>query len=150
MWYASCTGWRQIFAHPEPLYHIKYAESDDGIHWTKRGQVCVDYDDFAEAICCPVVYTEAGVFKMLYSYRSASHYRTDPAQSYRLGYAESPDGLRWTRLDDRVGIAPSAEGWDSQMIAYCCRYARDGLTYLFYNGNGFGKSGLGYAVLAAE
>jgi len=84
---------------------------------------------------------------MLYSYRSIDSYRTDPKQGYRLGYAESLDGIHWIRKDNEVGIARSKEGWDSEMIEYCHVFRHDDKIYLFYNGNGFGKSGFGYAVL---
>jgi hypothetical protein len=148
MWYISCTGWQFIHQHPEPSYHVKYAESMDGIHWHKTGQVCIDYDEFTQAIGRPCVYIENSVYKMIYSYRSAVSYRTDPRSSYRLGYAESADGIQWLRKDDEVGIARSETGWDSEMMEYCHIYRANDRTLLFYNGNGFGKSGFGYAVLA--
>jgi len=150
MWYVSCTGWKIINDWPEPLYHVKYAESKDGIHWSRTGQVCIDYDDFTQAIGRPCVYMEDGMYKMIYSFRSVTNYRTNPLQSYRLGYAESQDGVKWTRMDDRVGIERSTEGWDSEMIEYCYRYKHKDKIYLFYNGNGFGRSGVGYAVLDSE
>jgi hypothetical protein len=93
------------------------------------------------------VYKDGDIFKMLYSYRGVRDYRTDPAQSYRLGYAESSDGFIWRRHDDQVGIERSASGWDSEMMEYCFVYQHEDRTYLFYNGNGFGKTGIGYAVL---
>jgi hypothetical protein len=34
------------------------------------------------------------------------------------------------------------------MMEYCYFYEYKGRGYLFYNGNGFGKTGIGYAVLA--
>lgn len=147
MWYTSCTKWESIVERPEPFYHIKYAESVDGIHWKKSDQVCIDYDTFTNGISRPYVYLENGMYKMFYSYRSAINYRTDPKQSYRLGYAESTDGLHWIKKDIEVGIARSERGWDSEMIEYCYLYQHQGQKYLFYNGNGFGKSGFGYAVL---
>lgn len=150
MWYASCTGWKWVENRPEPLYHIKHAASSDGIHWNRTGHVCIDYDDFTEAIGRPCVYVRGGKFHMLYSFRSSRGYRTDQTRSYRLGYAESPDGLRWTRRDDQVGIERSAQGWDSEMMEYCYRHDHGAVSYLFYNGNGFGRSGLGYAVLESE
>lgn len=150
MWYVSCTGWKVINEWPEPFYHVKYAESKDGIHWTRTGRVCIDYNDFTQAIGRPCVYVENGKYKMLYSYRSATDYRSNPLQSYRLGYAESEDGLHWTRMDHLVGIERSTEGWDSEMIEYCYRYKYENKIYLFYNGNGFGRSGVGYAVLDSE
>jgi hypothetical protein len=66
--------------------------------------------------------------------------------SYRLGYAESADGLAWERHDERAGLEPSDEGWDSEMIAYPCVFDRHGERYLFYNGNGYGETGIGYAI----
>ena len=146
MWYISCTGWKIIAGRPEPAYHVKYAESSDGVHWDRTGHICIDYDDFTQAIGRPCVYQEDNLYKMLYSYRGVDGYRTDANQAYRLGYAESRDGLYWTRKDSDVGIALSSEGWDSQMMEYCSIYRDDEHTYLFYNGNGFGKSGFGYAI----
>jgi hypothetical protein len=147
MWYISCTGWEFISGRAEPHYHVKYAESGDGIHWHKTGRVCIDYDDFASAIGRPCVFRNAGKYNMLYSYRSVRDYRVDSKQSYRLGYAESNDGLTWTRKDTEVGIYRSESGWDSQMMEYCSIYEHKGRRFLFYNGNGFGETGFGYAVL---
>jgi hypothetical protein len=78
---------------------------------------------------------------MWYSIRTRS-------KGYRMGYAESEDGRRWTRLDDRAGIDVSESGWDSEMICYPCIEQTPHGTYLFYNGNGYGASGFG--VAAAE
>lgn len=146
MWYVSCTGWEDDGNTLEPRYHVKYAHSSDGISWKTTGHVCIDHDQRSEAIGRPCVYKEGGVYKMLYSYRGLRNYRHDPTQSYRLGYAESPDGLSWTRRDEDVGIEPSTTGWDSEMIEYCWIGQYEGQTYLFYNGNGFGKTGFGFAV----
>lgn len=146
MWYISCTGWQIINNRPEPFYHVKYAESSDGIHWCKTGIVCIDYDDFTEAIGRPCVFKKDGLYKMIYSYRSATDYRTNRKQSYRLGFATSEDGIKWVRKDNEIGIYLSESGWDSEMIEYCYILNTNNFTYLFYNGNGFGKSGFGYAV----
>lgn len=146
MWFVSCTGWENIRNHLEPKYHVKYAESTDGVAWKKTGRICIDYDERTGAIGRPCVYRDREVYKMLYSYRGMRGYRNDRSQSYRLGYAESADGLMWTRKDDEVGIERSESGWDSQMMEYCTIHQRPAATYLFYNGNGFGKSGIGYAV----
>ena len=147
MWYVSCTGWRLINDRQEPLYHIKYAESRDGISWNRTGHICIDYDEVAEAIGRPCVYFQKSKYRMLYSFRSVTNYRSDPQKAYRLGYAESIDGIRWTRFDEQVGIERSLNGWDSEMIEYCYRFQQEDVTYLFYNGNGFGMSGVGYALL---
>lgn len=147
MWYVSCTGWETAAERPEPRYHVRYAESTDGIHWRKTNDVCVGYVDETDAIGRPCVYRQHGRYRMLYSYRDVWGYRTDRSQSYRLGYAESEDGIAWTRRDAEAGIERSESGWDSEMMEYCYRYDYGDRSYLFYNGNGFGKTGIGYAVL---
>jgi hypothetical protein len=148
MWYVSCTGWQTGTERAEPRYHVRYAESPDGIDWRRTNHACIDYSGETDAIGRPCVYKQQGHYRMLYSYRDIWDYRTNPAQSYRLGYAESPDGLCWTRRDAEVGIERSASGWDSEMIEYCYLYHYRDRNYLFYNGNGFGKTGIGYAVLS--
>lgn len=148
MWYASGLGWEMIAGRLEPLYHVRYTESRDGIHWSDPGTVAVDCDDaFTRAIARPCVWRDGGGYHMLYSHRSAVDYRTDPARAYRLGYAASPDGRTWRRLDDRLRFVRSAAGWDADMVEYAFVYTHKGRRYMVYNGNGFGKSGFGYAVL---
>lgn len=147
MWYISCTEWKIINNYPEPKYHVKYTESDDGINWDKKGIICIDYDDFTEAIGRPCVVKENDTYKMWYSYRRINNYRSSRDSSYRIGYAESIDGLQWERKDHLVGIEKSDHGWDSEMIEYCHVLDINGKKHMFYNGNGFGKTGFGYAVL---
>jgi len=146
-WYQSITKWIVVDGRAEPFYHLKYAESDDGIIWKRSACVAIDYRDETEAgICSAAVVREKGSYRMWYSFRSTGDYRRDPALSYRIGYAESKDGVNWTRMDDKAGIDASAEGWDSEMIAYPNVVVWEGKKYLFYNGNGFGRSGFGYAT----
>jgi len=85
---------------------------------------------------------------MWYSYRSYRDYRTERQNSYRIGYAESDDGRSWTRLDEQAGIDVADSGWDSEMLAYPYVYRHKGQLHMLYNGNGFGQSGFGYAVMA--
>jgi hypothetical protein len=150
MWYVSCTGWELVDGRPEPRYRIQYAQSKDGFNWLKTGIVCIDYDEFAQAIGRPCVYKNGNGYTMFYSYRSTHAYRDDSSHSYRLGFADSQDGLTWTRRDADVGIGRSESGWDSQMLEYCSVYEHRGRMYMLYNGNGFGQSGFGYAVLEPE
>lgn len=146
MWYVSCTGWKIVNDWPEPLYNIKYAISNDGINWRRTGIIAIEQDEFAEAIGKPSVYVENGVYKMLYSYRNSVGYRTDKTKSYRLGYAESLDGVIWKRIDDKLGLSMSDNDWDSVMMEYAATYTHENNRYMLYNGNGFGESGFGYAI----
>ena len=148
MWYGSATGWTVINGRTEAQYQIKYAESADGISWKRDNVICIAYKSSGEANVRPCVIREKNVYKMWYCYRGSVNFRTDKEQSYRLGYAESLDGVAWTRKDEEAGIDRSEEGWDSQMMCYPYVYEHEGKKYLLYNGNGFGQSGFGYAVEA--
>lgn len=149
-WYMSCTGWENIAGCMEPRYHLKYAESNDGIHWRRDGRVAIDYTSPSEGgIVRACVRKDSLLYRMWYSYRSHADYRRDRRRSYRIGYAESGDGLVWTRLDDQAGITLSDEGWDSFMQAYPDVVDVGGHRYMFYNGNGFGQTGFGFAETTA-
>jgi hypothetical protein len=138
MWYLSCTGWSVRGGKPMHHYHIKYAESDDGIHWRRDGTVAIDFaNDEEYAISRPSVLRDAGGWKMWYSYRG---------QAYRIGYAESDDGKAWRRLDRSAGFDVAASGWDSEMIEYPFVFDHGGQRFMLYNGNGYGQSGFGLAV----
>lgn len=147
IWYASSTGFILVNNKPEPLYQIKYAQSRDGITWDRNNIVCIDYKHANEANARPCVIKEEGIFKMWYCYRGSFNFRTNKEQSYRIGYAESNDGIKWVRKDDEIGIDCSGSGWDSVMMEYPYVYEHKGKKYMLYNGDGFGKSGFGYAVL---
>lgn len=139
MWYLSCTGWSVLNSCPQHRYHIKYAESEDGIHWRRNGTVAIDYaNDQEYAISRPSVLQDSDRWRMWYSYRGTS---------YRIGYAESEDGEHWQRLDDLVGIDVSEHGWDSEMIEYPYVFDHKGKRYMLYNGNSYGRTGFGLAVL---
>lgn len=150
LWYASSTGFVEANGQPEPVYHIRYAESDDGIEWVRHPRPCIEYSFVGEANARPSVIKENGVYRMWYCFRGSFNYRTDKDQSYRIGYAESKDGKVWARLDDLVGIERSEVGWDSVMMEYPFVYERSGVKHMLYNGNGFGETGIGYAVLADD
>jgi hypothetical protein len=68
-------------------------------------------------------------------------------EHYRIGYAESDDGIRWTRMDSEVGLTVSDSGWDSVGLCYPYVFDHKGTRFMLYNGNEYGKSGFGLAVL---
>lgn len=146
MWYASGTRWATIDGTLEPVYVIRYAESHDGINWSRSGRTAIEQRHELEALAHPSVLRVGDRYHMWFSYRDSRDYRTGIG-SYRIGYACSTDGLSWVRNDDCAGIKPSPDGWDSAMICYPYLVTVDEQTYMFYNGNGFGRSGIGYAVL---
>jgi hypothetical protein len=138
MWYGSNLRWG---ASERDMDHvIKYAESDDGVNWRREGEISIPLSREGEyAIARPCVMCDNGVFRMWFAHRG---------DHYRLGYAESPDGSTWNR-DLRADLPEiSSNGWDSQMVTYPCVFDWKGARYMLYNGNGYGRSGFGIALLA--
>jgi len=148
MWYNCGNGIRIINGRPEYTLLIKYATSTNGIDWKREDIVCISPNTDDEIIGRPSVIKENGLYKMWFSRRSINGFRNNPLSSYRAGYAESMDGIKWIRKDELVGIDVSndSSSWDSQMIAYPYVIKVEGKLVMFYNGNGFGKTGVGYAV----
>ncbi|OUL82346.1 hypothetical protein [Paraburkholderia hospita] len=137
MWYGSNLSWG---TRQEEMNHLfKYAESRDGVKWNPEGKIALRFKDPSEyAMSKPTVVRDSDLYRMWYSYRGAA---------YRIGYAESPDGVAWTRYDDRAGIAPSESGWDAEMVCYPCVFDHEGQRYMLYNGSRYGDTGFGLAVL---
>jgi predicted GH43/DUF377 family glycosyl hydrolase len=65
---------------------------------------------------------------------------------YRIGYAESADGVGWTRHASPV-LTAGSDAWETDMVAYPCVFDWEGRRYMLYNGNGYGRTGVGMAVL---
>lgn len=139
MWYASMDKWEPGPEGLKHYYNIKYAESLNGVNWVRKGKIAINYKNNTEyAFGRPFVMKEGGFYKMWYSFRGAA---------YRIGYAESKDGLDWIRKDSKAGITVSSKGWDSDMIEYPYILTHKKVKYMFYNGNGYGKTGIGLAKL---
>lgn len=142
MWYGT-----NLTPTPDDLREIphalKLAESEDGIHWRRHHEsLCLGGALHGDcAFTRPCVIRDAGLYRMWYGHRG---------EAYQIGYAESADGLRWTRADDRVGIVPSADGWDAGSLAYPSVFDHGGRRYLLYNGPDYGATGFGLAVLEPD
>jgi hypothetical protein len=135
MWYGSNIVWGPV---KEDMRHlIKYAESDDGIHWVRNNQVAIDFSGPEEyAICKPCVVKDGDGYKMWFCARG---------KAYRIYTAESDDGVTWRRQAE-PDLSVSESGWDSEMVEYPFVFDHDGARYLLYAGNRFGRTGFGLAV----
>jgi predicted GH43/DUF377 family glycosyl hydrolase len=140
MWYVSGVRWAIEDGAPKHYYHVRYAESDDGARWRRDGTVCIDFRPGEYAISRPCVVKIGERYCMWYSYRG---------NAYRIGYAESADGVRWQRIDESVSFDSPFEGWDERMQCYPWVFPHDDEWYMLYNGNDYGRTGFGLAKLMA-
>lgn len=142
MWYVAGSEWTELHGKEMPVYDLRYLESVDGITWGPEGKVCLNIEDPDEhGFGRPFVIRSRKGYRLFYSIRKRS------VGAYRLGYAESDNGLDWIRKDHELGLGVSEQGWDSEAIMYSAVIQAGGRTYLFYNGNNFGAAGFGAAIL---
>lgn len=140
MWYGSTVTWDA--GNGEMLHVLRHATSADGMAWTRHGQAVPHALGVAQAFSRPTVAETAdGGLAMWFSYRSGT------GQSYRIGHASSKDGFTWDLALEEAGIDVSDSGWDSQMLCYPFVFDHRGQRFMLYNGNGYGQSGFGLAVL---
>jgi len=135
IYYVSGVGW----AHrDQPRYLIKTGTSADGRVWKRDGTVCIDFQSEGEvALARPYVVKEDGRYRMWFSHKGVE---------YRMGYAESDDGVTWCRNDAACRLGPSDSGFDSVMVEYAAVVCHAGQKFMFYNGNNYGFDGIGLAI----
>lgn len=143
LWYIAGSSWTQVNGKEMPVYDLRYQTSQDGITWQPEGELSMaisgeDEHGFGRPW---IVKRNKGDYQMFYSVRRRS------CAAYRLGYAESVDGVNWNRMDECMGLDVSANGFDSDAIMYSTVISVGNRTYCFYNGNNFGESGIGVAEL---
>jgi hypothetical protein len=142
-WYNSGIKWEKTEAGWRHYYGIHYAQSSDGVNWDCFPDQCIPFaDEYEYAFGRPSVFHWEDTYFMWFAHRA-----TRDIATYRIGFASSRDGRQWQRKDSISGIDVSMEGWDSQMICYPYVFEHRGLMYMLYNGNNYGKSGFGLAVL---
>jgi hypothetical protein len=138
MWYGSNLRWGGTERDMDHV--LKCAESTDGLNWQRGGRPIMPLsgsDEYAQARPC--VLRDRDAFRAWFACRG---------ERYRLGYAESDDGVAWRRDDPAGTLGAGSPGeWDGEMVTYPCVFDAAGRRYLLYNGNGYGRTGFGLAVL---
>jgi hypothetical protein len=141
MWFWEGESWVEINGKKYIKAILSYAESINGENWdiVKRGCIKpLKENEFS--VGRPWVINHQGIYKMFYSVRYVD-------KLYRIGYAESTNGIDWIRKDVVHNLDVSESGWDSEMICYPSLLEVNNKTYIFYNGNNNGESGFGYAEI---
>lgn len=146
LWYVGGNRWLDINGKAMPVYDIRYAESTNGLDWPAAGSVQIaikepDEHGFGRPF---VIAKPNGGYRMFYSIRRKS------LQAYRLGYAESEDGIHWERRDRFLNLNVTPGSFDSEAIMYATPCCVDDRFYVFFNGNDFGREGFAVALLEQE
>lgn len=149
MWYLSCRDWIEHEGIMEPIYDIKMALSANGIDWKPTNHVSIPLEDNEGGISAARILKNESYYEMYFSVRDKTEYREDSEKSYRIKKAVSINGTDWERINI-LQLDTSDTGWDDFMVCYPEIVETGEHIFMFYNGNGFGKTGFGYAEKADQ
>ncbi len=118
--------------------------SSDGFSWEWETNKLFDVNEsIMEKIARPWVVKLKNGYHMWYSVRVLD-------EPYKLGYAFSVNGYYWERRDEEMKYFNELkrEKWEKDMLCYPTIFqtGKNDL-YMLYNGNGYGKTGFGLAIL---
>ncbi|MCX8500823.1 MAG: hypothetical protein ORO03_03900 [Alphaproteobacteria bacterium] len=155
MWYIFGQRWMvppEPSAEPERVYKIAHCWSQNGLDWQGRNRGAILPDELGADECqaLPSVVRVAGGWLMVFCFREAIGFRSDPSRGYRLGAAFSADGRLWQRQKGSLQFQGAAGDWELKMQAYPHVFWLQDRLYLLYNGNEFGRYGFGLAELQWE
>ncbi|MDP6112125.1 MAG: hypothetical protein QGG53_09695 [Planctomycetota bacterium] len=129
-----------------PRIGIAYAESEDGIEWHKPyGELMVaprgfDTEPYEYISSKPCVIREGEGYRMWVSTFGTA---------YRIRSLVSEDGLDWrwnpSGIEGELGIGDEG-AFDDHQRSYACVVKHQDEYRCWYTGNGFGNTGMGYAV----
>lgn len=146
-------GWRMYYGAGKeflqgkkktlPVYEIEYLDVNTLSELNREGETVLHNQGDEYRVGRPYVVQDNGIYKMFFCKGTENI-------TYRLAYAESIDGIKWDRKDEKLNLDLSDNGWDSEMMAYPAFVRYKDKAYLFYNGNNYGYDGFGYAVLIEE
>jgi hypothetical protein len=151
MWYSSATGWDATAGPPEAAYVIRRTVSGDGVVWDAATTPAVPNDDpHVVAATRPWIARDGDRSRVWFSRRGADFRRGGPG-AYAIVHAPLAGG--GTHADGPIEPVvfenpPQPGDWDGEMQAYPCVMPLGDDLVLFYNGNHFGRAGLGWATTA--
>ncbi len=145
LWYVAGSSWTTLEGKAMPVYDLRYQESKNGIDWANEGRLSMAITgDDEHGFGRPwVIKRGVGDYQLFYSIRRRSF------GAYRLGYAESHNGIDWVRKDNELGLDVTPGAFDSDAMMYSAVITVGTKTYCFYNGNNFGEGGFAVAELLA-
>ena len=116
---------------------IGYAYSDNGTDWTKHDGAVLDgigggnWDDDSVGSPCVIYDSDADKYKMWYTGGTTGG--TLETTELAIGYAESDDGITWTKHDGAV-LEKSGGAWDSSGIGIACVVKVSLVYHMWYTG----------------
>jgi hypothetical protein len=146
MWYTAGGRYEMIGPIKRAIANIGYATSTDGIQWKKSPAPILTPRERAVQPYEAVV-SKPSVLRLNGKYHMWLSVFCMEDRGYRLEYAVSKDGVLWERSFDQEVLPPTSSGFDSVNQSYANVIEQGEELWMFYTGNGFGRTGIGLATL---
>lgn len=140
MYYGSHKAWGREGL--EMIHQLRCAQSTDLQNWRRDERPLLPFATEDEyALSRPWVVKDPNKYVMWFSYQ-----RRCQQGLYRIGQAQSTDGYSWARVDCQPNFSEFQSHWSNEMQGYASVIDVGDRRFLFYNGNGYGKTGIGALV----
>jgi len=142
IYYTSNLRWQANRGILTPKYLIKEGFSKNLINW-KFKKVALSHKRNEVALTRPwILDTKKNKSVMIYSFGKIKKKKNN----YKIGMALPIKG-RWKRLDSKVKVINNFDKFDLNTQEYAASVKFNGRNYVFYNGDNFGKNGIGLAIM---
>lgn len=135
MFYTAFLEWRAEEAGPKHYYSVRETTSEDGLSWSTDTKPAINHRSADEYALGKPCLTHENGREVLYFVARGERYQIWRAEKH---------GSTWVR--DHTAVAIPTTGFDVEMQAYPVIWQHNGADILLYNGNGYGRSGLGWAT----
>lgn len=146
MLYWFSDGWVDRGDEKELWYGLAVTESDNPYTFSGERRH-IQLFDRSVAYAPSSVLKKGDEFIVFLCVRGVFDFRTDPTKSYRVYYTKTRDFVEFTPPQPASGLEPNGEGFDSTMSEYLWVFKSNSDVFGMYNGDGFGKTGVGLAKL---
>ncbi|MBM83317.1 MAG: hypothetical protein CMJ78_22375 [Planctomycetaceae bacterium] len=146
MWYTAGERYELIEGSKRGIVHLGYATSKDGVEWQRHPKPLLSprlgkVEPFEAVVSKPSVLKLDGTYHMWFSVYKMK------GKGYRLEYASSKDGVNWQRAFDKELMPLTPDGFDSVNQSYPNVIEVEDELWMFYVGNNFGSTGIGWATM---
>lgn len=138
IWYGTTISWDA--GNGEMLHVIKEARLDNLWGNSEQLRTLPYLIGKAQAFARPAVTLVDQRKLMAYSYRGSS-------MGYRIGFVWLDDLNTASHLGGIPAFGPSTADWEDEMVEYPSFFSHNDRKFMLYNGNGFGRTGLGLAEI---
>lgn len=141
IWYGSTYTWDS--GNGEMVHVLKEAKLAHDGRVIKGDKIMPYVLGSAQAFSRPAIVRIENILLMAYSYRGNT-------TKYRIGFMQIGDMSTASHLNGITPFLTSNNSWESEMVEYPSFFYLNDQLYMLYNGNSFGKTGIGVVEVIAD